>query len=188
MRSQSDYIFTKDDVHGYASHWLGTALKLEYEGTKCNTGTLLQILLIAASRVASIFAVCRDLADAPSDQAVRNALAGNCGIGATAESLALYQLAQGLVSQVSQNCHRSHADSLSWPTASRQERNLSLLAKIGHDTFSRLCHGGGGPQGASLHAGFDACRVRRKDETDRAVEETSAIPRTDHIASNRSGE
>ncbi len=75
MRSQTEYIFTKDEVHGYASHWLGTALKLEYEGTKCNAGTLLQILLIAASRVASIFAVCRDLADAPSDQTVRNALA-----------------------------------------------------------------------------------------------------------------
>lgn len=29
MRSQSDYIVTKDEVYGYANHWLGSALKLE---------------------------------------------------------------------------------------------------------------------------------------------------------------
>lgn len=75
MRSREDYIVTKDEVHGYANHWLGAALKLEYEGTKCTASTLLQILLIAAARTASIFAVCRDLADAPSDQTIRNALA-----------------------------------------------------------------------------------------------------------------
>lgn len=75
MRSRNDYIVTKDEVHGYANHWLDLALKLEYEGTKCTASTLLQVLLIAATRTMSIFAVCRDLADAPSDQAIRNGLA-----------------------------------------------------------------------------------------------------------------
>ncbi len=75
MRSQRDYIVTKNEVYGYANHWLGSALKLEYEGTKCTASTILQVLLMAASRVASIFAVCRDLADAPCDQTIRNALA-----------------------------------------------------------------------------------------------------------------
>lgn len=75
MRSQPDYIVTKDEVHGYANHWLSSSLKLEYEGTKCTASTLLQVLLIAASRMASVFAVCRDLADAPCDQTIRNALA-----------------------------------------------------------------------------------------------------------------
>ncbi len=74
MRSRPDYIVTKDEVHGYANHWLASALKLEYEGRKCNASTLLQVLLLAASRVASIFAVCRDLSDAPCDQTIRNAL------------------------------------------------------------------------------------------------------------------
>lgn len=74
MRSRTDYIVTKNEVHGYANHWLWSALRLEYEGTKCTASTLLQVLLIAASRVASIFAACRDLADAPSDQTIRNAL------------------------------------------------------------------------------------------------------------------
>ena len=75
MRSRGDYIVTKDEVHGYANHWLGTALRLEYEGRRCTGSTLIQILLIAAARVVSVYAACRDLADAPCDQTVRNALA-----------------------------------------------------------------------------------------------------------------
>ena len=65
MRSRTDYIVTKNEVHGYANHWLSSSLRLEYQGTKCTASTLLQILLIAAARVVSIFAVCQDLADAP---------------------------------------------------------------------------------------------------------------------------
>jgi len=72
MRSGKDYIITKDEVHGYAECWLA-ALRLEYEGRKCSTSVILQILLIAASRVVSLFAACRDMADAPSDQTIRNA-------------------------------------------------------------------------------------------------------------------
>jgi putative transposase len=67
-------IVTKDQVHGYANEWLSAALRLEYEGTKCTGSTLMQVLLIAAARVVSVFAACRDLADAPCDQTIRNAL------------------------------------------------------------------------------------------------------------------
>lgn len=74
MRSQTDYIVTKDEVHSYANDWLASALRLEYAGTKCTGSILLQVLLIAAARVVSIFAACRDLADAPCDQTIRNAL------------------------------------------------------------------------------------------------------------------
>jgi len=75
MRSRKDYIILKEEVHEYANLWLSSALRLEYEGTKCTGGTIFEILLIAAARVVSIFAACRDLADAPSDQTIRNALA-----------------------------------------------------------------------------------------------------------------
>jgi hypothetical protein len=75
MRSHDQYIITQDEVHGYANFWLSTALRLEYEGTKCTASTLLQLLLLAAARTVSIFAACRDLADAPCDQTIRNALA-----------------------------------------------------------------------------------------------------------------
>jgi putative transposase len=74
MRSRGDYIVTKDEVYGYANHWLSNSLKLEYKARRCNAGTLIQILLIAAARTVSLFAACRDLADAPCDQTVRNAL------------------------------------------------------------------------------------------------------------------
>jgi len=75
MRSGKEYIITKKEVQGEAGYWLGQALRLEYEGRKCTPTVLLQILLIAASRVVSIFAACRDLADAPCDQTIRDALA-----------------------------------------------------------------------------------------------------------------
>jgi putative transposase len=74
MRSLGDYIITKDEVHGYADHWLSSALRLEYEGTKCTASTLIQVLLIAAARAVSLYAACRDLADAPTDQTIRGAL------------------------------------------------------------------------------------------------------------------
>jgi hypothetical protein len=37
MRSQTEYIITKSEVHAYAEDWLGTALRLEYKGYKCST-------------------------------------------------------------------------------------------------------------------------------------------------------
>lgn len=77
MRPRTDYIVTKDQVQGYAQSWLSAALKWDYEGTKCTTSTLYRVLLIAAARVVSVFAACRDLAAAPSDQTIRNALDAN---------------------------------------------------------------------------------------------------------------
>jgi len=74
MRSRRQYIITKDEVHGYANYWLEKSLRLEYKGTKCTASTLLQVLLIAASRTVSVFAACRDLANGPCDQTIRNAL------------------------------------------------------------------------------------------------------------------
>jgi hypothetical protein len=77
MRSQHEYIVTKDEVYGTASYWLASAVKWEYEGRTCTAGTLIQTLLIAAARVVSIYAACRELADAPCDQTIRNALNAN---------------------------------------------------------------------------------------------------------------
>ena len=75
MRSQTEYIITKSEVHAYAEDWLGTAIRFEYQGYKCSKSVLLKVLLIAAARVVSVFAACRSLADAPTDQTIRNALA-----------------------------------------------------------------------------------------------------------------
>lgn len=74
MRSRKEYILTKDDVHGHASFWLGNALQLKYEGRKYSASNVISVLLIAASRVVSVFAACRDLADAPSDGLIRSVI------------------------------------------------------------------------------------------------------------------
>lgn len=79
MRSRKNQkcIITKRDVYAHSESWLREALKLEFEGRKCTTSVLWQILLIAASRVVSVLAACRDLADAPTSRTVFNALAAN---------------------------------------------------------------------------------------------------------------
>src|SRR4029453_18475386 len=76
MRSRKGYIIIKEEVQGYANQWLNSALRLEYEGTKCTGFTIMQVLLIAAARVVSLFAACSDLADAPSSKTLFNALGG----------------------------------------------------------------------------------------------------------------
>jgi putative transposase len=62
------------EVHGYARSWVDECLKLEDHGPKCTAVRIIALLLRAAARMCSIYAACRDLADAASDQAVRNAL------------------------------------------------------------------------------------------------------------------
>ena len=75
MRSRkNEYVVTKEEVHGIANDWLASSLKLEYQGRKCSGHVVLQILLIAAARVVSVFAACRDLADAPTSVTIFNAL------------------------------------------------------------------------------------------------------------------
>lgn len=61
-------------VHGYARSWVDECLKLKDHGPKCTALRIVSLLLRAAARMYSIFAACRDQADAASDQAVRNAL------------------------------------------------------------------------------------------------------------------
>ena len=112
---------------------LGSALQLEYEGTKCTASTLIQVLLLAASRVVSIFAACRDLADAPSrsddSQRFGRSLAENSELERRLNLSLVTKLAQGVAAQVAQDCHRSDADSLSRSAASRREGNLSQCSR-----------------------------------------------------------
>jgi putative transposase len=62
------------EVSSHAKKWIKPHLKLQDAGPKCTASVVLGLLLIAASKLSSIFAACRDLANAPSDQAIRNAL------------------------------------------------------------------------------------------------------------------
>jgi hypothetical protein len=74
MRSRMSGIVSDRQVQALAEAWLREALPLEDVGWKCTAQRLWQIVMLAASRMCSLFAACRDLADAPSDEAVRQAL------------------------------------------------------------------------------------------------------------------
>ena len=73
MRSRAKFRVTAAEVHSHAQAWT-EPLKLKNHGPKCTKSVILSILFIAASRICSIYAACRDLAYAPSDQALRDAL------------------------------------------------------------------------------------------------------------------
>jgi hypothetical protein len=49
-------------------------VRLENYGDRCRVSVLMNILFFAVSRISSIFAACRNLADAPTQQTVFNAL------------------------------------------------------------------------------------------------------------------
>lgn len=71
---QRQYTITAQDVQLHARHVFQKHLKLQDHGPKCTAATLLGLLFYAAARVISLAAACAALRQAPSDQAVRDAL------------------------------------------------------------------------------------------------------------------
>src|SRR5712691_8921847 len=76
MRSRMNSIVSCSEVHQWALLWLMQAEVLKERGrrSKCTPTVVWSIVLRAAARMISIFAACRDLANAPSQQAVFDAL------------------------------------------------------------------------------------------------------------------
>jgi len=76
MRSRMNSIVSCSEVHQWALLWLmqGEVLKERGRRSKCTATVVWSIVLRAAARMISIFAACRDLANAPSQQAVFDAL------------------------------------------------------------------------------------------------------------------
>jgi hypothetical protein len=73
MRSRKTHTISCAEVHQWARTWLIDALPLK-PGWKCTALVVWNIVLRAAARAYSLSAACRDLANAPSDQAVFDAL------------------------------------------------------------------------------------------------------------------
>ena len=94
MRSRMNDTVSVRAVHAHAATLIETHLKIQDYGHKCRGTVLIAILLFAAARMRSVFDACGRLRDAPSDQAVRNALVAmlpemntierriNCGLSA----------------------------------------------------------------------------------------------------------
>lgn len=74
MRSGTRYSICSGEVHSWSLNWLMQARLLKDHGWLCKAAVVLNVVLRAAARSISISAACRDLADAPSDQAVFTAL------------------------------------------------------------------------------------------------------------------
>jgi DDE family transposase len=75
MRSRMNSIVSCSEAHQWALLWLMEAELLKDRGARKSTPTVVwSIVLRAAARLISIFAACRDLAKAPSQQAVFDAL------------------------------------------------------------------------------------------------------------------
>jgi putative transposase len=75
MRSRKgQYTINCREVHDRAEAVVQQHLQLEDCGYKCRASVLLHVLFFAVSRISSIFAACRNLAGAPTQQAVFNAI------------------------------------------------------------------------------------------------------------------
>ena len=74
MRSRTCCSISSGEVHQWALDWLLQAKLVKDHGWKCTATVVLNIVLRAAARSISVSAACRDLASAPSDQAVMTAL------------------------------------------------------------------------------------------------------------------
>ena len=74
MRSGKNCIINSGQVHSWSLGLLLDAKLVKDHGWKCSAEIVLGITLRAAARCISINAACRDLAKAPSDQAVLTAL------------------------------------------------------------------------------------------------------------------
>ena len=71
---QFQYTLTPRAVHEHAARLCQRQLRPHDHGPKCTAQVLLTLLFYAAARLCSLAAACASLAEAPSDQAVRNAL------------------------------------------------------------------------------------------------------------------
>jgi putative transposase len=74
----SHYTLTTNEVCRYAAGLLQPHLHWQDQGPKYLVATLLKILYYAAGQLCSLFAACDRLREAPSDQAVRDALTALC--------------------------------------------------------------------------------------------------------------
>jgi hypothetical protein len=74
VRSKTSLTVTDRQVQALAQEWLSESLALKDGGWKCTVQVIWQVVMLAAARMISLFAACRDLANAPSDERVRQVL------------------------------------------------------------------------------------------------------------------
>jgi Transposase DDE domain len=128
-------------VHGYARSWLDQGLGLKDHGPKCTAWRVISILLKAASRVCSIFAACRDLARAPSDQAVRDALCAMLPEIETLQKRINHTLTWGLPARVSRYARVVAIDVTLLPYYGQPEHDPAELVRSKRKAGTTKFHG-----------------------------------------------
>ena len=74
MCSRKNCTIDSPIVHQYALAQLGNFLNLSNSGYKCKKDIVLNVLLLAASSITSIYAICKKLTKTPTGRAIINAL------------------------------------------------------------------------------------------------------------------
>jgi Transposase DDE domain len=74
MRSRNSHTISSREVSTWGLDWLHQAKLRKDHGWLCKATVVWSVVLRAAARMISVAAACRDLSEAPSDQAVFNAL------------------------------------------------------------------------------------------------------------------
>ena len=74
MYSRKNCTVSSRDVQQWAQNQIGEYLSIKDYGKKCTQDVLLKVLLLAAAGITSIGAVCKNLSDAPTAQAILAAL------------------------------------------------------------------------------------------------------------------
>ena len=103
MRSRKSHTISSGEVHRWALNWLLECKLLKDHGWLCTASVVWNVVLRAAARMISVAAACRDLAGAPSDQAVFNALSD--GFPKTLKALER-RLNEGLTGHLSRGMRR----------------------------------------------------------------------------------
>lgn len=103
MRSGTNHTISSREVYQWAVDRLVNARLIADHGWLCTAAVVWSVVLRAAARMTSIYAACRDLADAPSNQALLNAL--NDGLPKTLSVLER-RLNESLTSHLSRTMRR----------------------------------------------------------------------------------
>jgi len=146
MRSRKSHTISSREVHEWTLNWLVQARLLKDHGWLCKATVVWNIVLRAAARMTSIYAACRDLADAPSEQALLNALTD--GLPKTLpvlESRLHWALTGHLPRSLRQPQWQValdwHLVPYLWPASEESQRTVLRSAAAGDEQVSRLCHG-----------------------------------------------
>jgi putative transposase len=152
-RRSPHYTITAHQVHQLTSQHLQGSLHLADHGPKTRATRLFTILLWAAAHLTSVTAACQALRDAPSDQAVRDALLATLPQFAQLQRRRNHALRRGLPRPLRRRRQRRALDLTLLPYYGQPESDPAELYKGARKAGTRRFHGY-----ATAYVIFKGCR------------------------------